>query len=152
MDRLGGLTCLRPTRHSFRGDNFVAAESFNFNKLHQSSASAGIWFGTRISKVPFSAEGRQTLSPRPLTQRIRYLPCIGMSLATLHRVNASNRSGAVINAGNAAHPLERPPGSGNNEWLMPGKIRTVTSELPPARIADAIFSAERTGTVASAPP
>jgi hypothetical protein len=56
----------------------------------------------------------------------------------------------VRNAGNAAHPAERPPGSGRNEWLTPGKMRTVTSELPAARIAEAILCAERTGTVASA--
>jgi len=31
-------------------------------------------------------------------------------------------------------------------------IRTVTSALPPERMADAILAAERTGTVASVPP
>src|SRR5215467_4107267 len=81
-----------------------------------------------------------------------YLRFIGPSLATLQRVNVSNRSGAVRKAGNAAHPAGRPPGSGRSEWLTPGKIRTVTSELPPARIAEAILSAERTGTVKSEPP
>jgi hypothetical protein len=44
-----------------------------------------------------------------------------------------------------------PKGFGSNEWLTPRMIRTVTPELPLLRLAFAILSAERMGTVMSEP-
>jgi hypothetical protein len=77
----------------------------------------GFRLGNRQPSFP---SGKAETLYRGTEQPIRYLPCMGMSLATLQRVNSSSKSGVVRNAGNAAHPVARPPGSGRSEWLTPG--------------------------------